>query len=822
MTARRSLYDTSPDPFEADSDEDSRDEGVAAAADLHRATDSGSAADVLPAAPRRRTRRDPSHARKAPPEAQAALGSGTPKAAEKAKKGRWLNLSPDEPLPLHRRKDLVVECHTVGSGTEWVVKDPMAQAYFRFEEPELAALSSLDGRLSQKQLLKRLRKDFPERNFTSEELQWFLTQAVQQNLVLLDRPGEGERLSASNRSRRARESVAPLFNPLWIKIPLWDPDRLLENILPWTRWCFSWAALASAGLLALSALLLTVVHAEELAARLPQGKDFFTPDHLGWMLCAWLLSKSLHELGHGLLCKYYGGEVHEMGVILIGFLPCMYCNVSDSWMTTRGKRAAIGAAGMGVELVLASVAAWGWWFSNPGIVHSLCLQTIVVCSAGTLFFNANPLMRYDGYYILSDLLEIPNLRAKAQRSLTSLLAWLCLGWNLPVDGVAVRSRAAFAAYAAASFVYRWSLMYAMLFLLEKWGEPYHLESVGRGLSLLLVAAAVLAPLVLGARMLLFSPERQPVNLLRLFATASLVGGLGWIAATVRFPQEVEATFMLEPSAVRLYVSTPGVLEEAFVRPGQVVPAGAVAARLANTALETELLRLAAQQRTQAQKVERMERERHRNAEVSMQLPAARQALADLGRQLDERRRDAEKLVLRTPVGGTVLPPPAQRARGEKEELRSWDDTPLADRNVGCYLESGTLFCQIGDSARFEAVLAVDQSDVEQLHAGQSVRLMLDGMPETVFTAKVDSIAGQEMDSAPEQLSKRTGGRLATRVGADGRDKPLEAHYQVKASLAGESHELKPGLRGRARILVGERTWVEWFVRSFHQTFHFRW
>ena len=122
----------------------------------------------------------------------------------------------------------------------------------------------------------------------------------------------------------------------------------------------------------------------------------------------------MHEFGHGLSCKHFGGECHEIGVMLLVFTPCLYCNVSDSWMLpNKWHRAAIGAAGMYVELVLASIATFVWWFSQPGPFNYICLSVMFICSVSTVMFNANPLLRYDGYYILSDFLEIPNLRQKA-------------------------------------------------------------------------------------------------------------------------------------------------------------------------------------------------------------------------------------------------------------------------------------------------------------------------------------------------------------------------------------------------------------------------
>ena len=162
-------------------------------------------------------------------------------------------------------------------------------------------------------------------------------------------------------------------------------------------------------------------------ARLPEFQAFFAAQN--WLLAGgrrWPSTKVLHEFGHGLACKRFGGECHEMGVMLLVVTPCLYCNVSDAWMIpSKWRRAAIGAAGMYVELILASLATFLWWFSEPGLVNHLCLNVMFVCSVSTLLFNANPLMRFDGYYILADLLEIPNLRQKSAAVIQRKLgAWL--------------------------------------------------------------------------------------------------------------------------------------------------------------------------------------------------------------------------------------------------------------------------------------------------------------------------------------------------------------------------------------------------------------
>ncbi len=180
-------------------------------------------------------------------------------------------------------------------------------------------------------------------------------------------------------------------------------------------------------------------------------------------------TKILHEFGHGLSCKHFGGECHEMGVMILVLTPCLYCNVSDSWMLpNKWHRAAIGAAGMYVEVVLASICTFIWWFSEPGLLNYICLNMMFVCSVSTILFNANPLLRYDGYYILTDILEIPNLRQKATTILSRKLGKWCLGLEPPDDPfLPQRNQGLFALYTVAAAVYRWVVLFSILYFLEQ-------------------------------------------------------------------------------------------------------------------------------------------------------------------------------------------------------------------------------------------------------------------------------------------------------------------------------------------------------------------
>ena len=147
----------------------------------------------------------------------------------------------------------------------------------------------------------------------------------------------------------------------------------------------------------------------------PTMRNFFSFNNLALIWITTIIIKSIHELGHGLTCKHFGGEVHEVGVMLLVFTPYFFVNVSDSWvMPERRHRILISAAGIYVELVLAAFATFLWAVVQPGAFQDFLFNVMVIASFSTLVFNANPLMRFDGYYIMTDLIEVPNLQGKSR------------------------------------------------------------------------------------------------------------------------------------------------------------------------------------------------------------------------------------------------------------------------------------------------------------------------------------------------------------------------------------------------------------------------
>ena len=342
----------------------------------------------------------------------------------------------------------------------------------------------------------------------------------------------------------------------------------------------------------LLALLLVGSNWKTFYDKLPDFQSFFN----WWTIMSfWVclaVVKIIHEFGHGLTAKHYGGEVHEMGLLFLVLTPALYCDVTDSWLLpNKWKRIWISAAGIYVECFLASIATFVWWYSTPGLLNSLAMATMFICSVNTILFNANPLLRYDGYYVMADWLEIPNLRIKSTQFFTYLIQEKVLGLEIPVQSYLPKSRRyLFVTYAIASYIYRWFVTFAILWFLSQVLKPYKLESVSYLLALVSLVPLAGMPVYQIGKFLRTPGRLRKVKKVR--ATAFAVAAIAIVTGILLIPTplRVGGTFVLKlakPEVV--YVETEGRLVELNVKNGQWVTKDTVLAKLSNPEKQKELI-----------------------------------------------------------------------------------------------------------------------------------------------------------------------------------------------------------------------------------------
>jgi putative peptide zinc metalloprotease protein len=728
------------------------------------------------------------------------------------------------PLRLRRRPDLSSRRHRYQGRDYWVVKEPIGLNYFRFQEEEFAILQMLDGHTSLDEIKRRFEAEFPPQKITLEELQQFIGTLHRSGLILSSAPGQGDQLKKRRDERSRKELLSKLTNILSIRFKGIDPHRLLTWLNPVVGWFFSRTAVFFFLMLAMGALTLVMVQFDVFRSRLPAFQQFFNIHNAMWLGVALAFSKVLHEFGHGLTCKRFGGECHEMGVMFLVLTPCLYCNVSDSWMLpNKWHRAAIGAAGMYVEIVIASLATFIWWFTEPGFLNFFSLNLMFVCSVSTIVFNGNPLLRYDGYYILSDIVEIPNLRSKASEILSRKLGYWCLGLERPEDPfLPQRNQWFFALYTVASAIYRWFVVFSILLFLYKVFEPYRLQVIGQGIALMSIYGLIGIPLWKVAKFFYIPGRIDLVKKPRMFATLALLGIVIAAILLVPLPHHVFCTFEIKPlDAKAVYVDVPGQLKF-HVEPLQQVDANQPLARLTSEDLEYELVNLESQKVLYETQLLNLQDMRFVDKNASLQIAPAQESLDSINRLIQEKREDQQRLTVVSPRAGRVIPPPMKAQPPHlDEQLPEWFGSPLDDVNLGAYLEAGTLLCHIGDPSKMQAELVIDQADVEFVKVGQPLELKLEELPDDTLPGKLDRIATIQVEVGSRQLSNKTGGELATMTDEAGVERLMSTSYQARVPLDNDQGLLRPGLRGRAKIYTEPRTVAQRIWRWWTQTFNFR-
>ena len=731
--------------------------------------------------------------------------------------------SVQRPAPLCARKDLQAERSVAVDGVFYVVKDPVALRYFRLTEAQHHILTEVDGRKTIEEIREGFGRKFPTLRLGLVELQNLVADLHRKGLLLSTRSGQAQTLREWDRERRWRDIVGAFRNILYIRLPGWDPESTLKQIYPVARWMFT-PLVFSLVCFALTLVGLSLaIHFDEFYHRLPEFNQFF-----GWknLILLWLtlgVCKVIHELGHGTACRHYGGECHEIGLSFLVGSPSLYCDVSDAWrLPNKWPRIVIGLAGMYIELAMSAVAFAVWWWTNPGLLHYLALNVFFVTTITTIIVNANPLLRYDGYYILGDLVEVPNLQKRAEQSLKRVFAWCCLGVKLPYDP-RERTGFGFVAYALAAAGYRWMTLGSMVLFTWHTLKPYGLQMVA-----LIGGAVTVATIVcnLGASVwhVITLPGREPMQRWKVGLTLTILAGMMAGGLMWPLPHHVYASFVIEPLGVQaVHAATPGILAEIHVHPGQFVRRGDVLIKLENMDKLREYL-------SEKQTV------RQREIELGMQQQMGRgdgeqvaaEILKSARERLAETRQQLRKLVITAPCDGVVIAPistaePDRQAM--KTQLANWFGTPLNAANVGCAIDARTHLLSIAPSAtgapeKFQATLVVDQSDRNDVRAGQPLQLRFENLPDRLYTGTVKHVGEQAIDTVPVALSNKTGGELPTTT-EQGAEKLLSAAYQGTVILAEDVDLLRTGMRGRARLTAETRTVREWAWRYLCQTVHFR-
>ena len=754
--------------------------------------------------------------------------------------------SADRPIPLQKRPDLIIESMSFRGVPYLVVKDPIALKYHRLRPEQRHILEALDGKISLEGLRERMQREYPGIHWTPRGMQQLIADLHEKRLLYSDRTGQEHGISRQRRKKKMQKIKQVATNFLFLRLPGWDPAATLRFLYPWVAWMFHPLVGAMCVTAVVGSLGFLAIHFDEFTAALPAFQSFFTWPNVLFLWLTIAVTKIIHEFGHGLSCYHFGGECHEMGVMLLVFSPTLYCDVSDSWMMkNKWQRIIIGAGGMYIEAVISAVALAIWWNTQPGqLINMLALNVFFICSVSSVIFNLNPLMRLDGYYMLADWLEIPNLRQRADKLLLESFGKYCLGIDPPPDPFAPDSgRAWFVAYSICAALYKWFIVIAISFFLYTVLKPYRLQSLGVAIAMMSAVGFAVRPIT-GVTKMLKQPREKPLSKPKMIATVCVLGLVAAAVLRIPVPTVVTAAFYLEPQDVRhVYTLTPGTLVEVTAEDGQTVRAGDVLARLENPDLMLERDRLVAERRQVETRLQIAQKQQN-----SAVVQNAREELVSIGKNIAKTDERLAKLVVRSPADGVFIAPPLTPAPTKEqleEQLPRWYGVPLDERNLGAVLDVRT---HVGDvapvaDAVFDAVaraesrdrptalaarprgmnamLLIDQADRYDVAEGQLINIKFDHLPQRKFPGQIAEIAQRQQETAPQQLSSQMGGSVATVTTQDGREMLTSVAYQATVPIDNSDGLLMPGLRGKARLLVQERPL--WLVlnRVIKRTFNFR-
>lgn len=665
-----------------------------------------------------------------------------------------------------------VHRHVYRGRTWYVVEDRVAAKHYRFNVSAYRVIDLFDGRRSLQEIWERLGEHISEDTPTQEEIVQLLGQLNGADLLQFDAAPDVAELAERRSKERRKRFLGRFLNPMSIRIPLLDPDRLLvwlaralQPLLGW-RGVLLWLAVV------LPALVLAPSHWPDLTRNF--SEQLLAADNLLLMALVFPLLKACHELGHGLALKRRGSEVHEMGVMLLVFFPVPYVDASGAAAyADKGARMLVGAAGMLTELFIAALAFYAWLLLEPGLARSLAYNVVVIGSITTVLFNANPLLRFDGYYVLMDAIEVPNLGQRANRFWLRLIEERVFGVppsrraeeaDLPAE------RRWFCFYAPAALVYRLSVSLGIaLFIATEY------FFFGVAMAVWTLASSIAWPLAKGLAALWREPRfRARAGRVRAVLAGTAV--LGFLALfVVPMPHHTHADGVVSlPEDALLRAGANGFASRLAAQPGDRIAQGQVLLESIDPELRT---RVAEQEAKLEEAQSRVDAAWGTQPARAGQLQDALQReAAALARVQDE----AEQLTLRARSHGALV-------------SASWQDLPLR------YVKKGeVLGYLVGEHVPVVRVV-VPQDHVDPVRlATRGVEVKLPQSVATTLDARLlrqVPKAGKELPSAA--LGLQGGGDIALDPQDDTGVTALQSVFEFEVQLP----------RGTPLRYLGSRAWV---------------
>lgn len=636
-------------------------------------------------------------------------------------------------------------------GERWyVLQDEATGQFYRFSPQAYQLIGLMNGERTLQALWEAACMRLGDAMPSQDEVIRLLSQLFEANAVTTDVVPQIASLRERQRTMRRRELLQRFKSPLAIRLPLLDPDRWIGATAPVVAALFTrWAALG---------WLLTVAIAGVLAAvhwpalTLDVADRVLALENVLVIALVYPVVKTLHELGHAYAVKRWGGEVHEIGIMLLVFFPVPYVDASAaSAFANKWQRMLVGGAGIIVELFIAAVAMIAWTFMEPGLARSVAFNTMLIAGVSTVFFNGNPLLRFDAYYVLADFLELPNLASRATKYLGFLIKRYLFGVeSLRDSATSWRERAWLVTYAIASFCYR--LMIMALITLVVISKFFF---IGVLLAMWSAYVTLIGPTLRTMSKPVTDPDlrRQPLRTGAVLAGAAALLVLALAVVPMPYMTYVQGVALPQQGA-QVRAEADGFLVQAPPAAAIDVQAGEVLARFDDPALEARVLALAAQ----------VKEARAQLAAADDQVEAGlrREILALHEAELAQAQQRQAQLTVSSSQAGTFVP--------------SDPDAHLPGR----FLARGALLGYVVQQDRLPTTALVSEMDIDAVrHRTREIEVRLASRSERSLKARVRRIVPASTQALPSLvLAVEGGGQVALDPEATDQPRTFQPHFHV--------------------------------------------
>jgi putative peptide zinc metalloprotease protein len=714
-------------------------------------------------------------------------------------------------LRLRLRDGLQFDLREYGGEPCYVVKNRVSSEYFQIGITEYAFISLLDGATSLQEAVQQTAYQLGEEAFAIQDAvltcQWLIQHGLADPVNDIENTAQTslDYLLGEIRTRNSSRMVAQL-NPLFFRLPLFNPQPVLRILQPALGWIASRVFFVIWVLVMVTALVVLFQQKDDLAG---EALGLLTPRAWLWFVVTMIFMKFVHEFAHGVFCNRFGGQVREAGVVFILCWPIPYVDVTSCWsFPSRWRRIAVSSAGMYVELFIAGLATIGWSLTSDVVLKFHLVNIMLAGSLTTLLFNANFLMRFDGYYILSDLLEIPNLAQQGQQYLQYLGKRYLLGMRLQPAKFSRGRGMAIKTYGVLALCWR-IVVYVSLSIIAS------ALFFGFGIALSVLGGAMWlgVPLFRLGKLMMGQGQGGVVDWRRL-AMVTVPAGLGLLAAMFVLPWPIQLSAPAfvryeDPAVIR--VQTPGFVEEIAVRNGEFVNAGDLLVQLRNHEVVAHLDAL------KADRQQSLLRSRRYHAERA--IPAYQSEIAArlaIEKQIDEVSRKLDDLTLRTPVSGIVV--------GRQ-----------LDASIGQFVSPGTELLRIVDENRKEIVVSISQDYFDSFsdRKGQAT-IFVSSQAGDVCPGWLASIEPTASLNVDPRLATYAGGSLTVRTSAtetiDGQADLELVQPRFRGTVTPEasaSRQLACGITGYVRlgyhpdnlavhVVKAARSWIRSLSEAAHR------